>query len=1022
MTDRVTSSYEAANGAAARPDRPMAVLTAYSVKKALAELELEAAQSSADQLVQLLDQNHRALVAALHQRIWPLVTTNSANNALQRLLKKINEAAEKAGMPLRARVTENRRAGPRQRWVWFEGPAETIPVPQAADLAAIKPGHLVEAPPGRLLDQPIVLLTCNEHEVAAVRAKFAPGAVLQTRHGISHYDLGRLGGAKVLQVVSGQGEEEAQAAAEAAWRVFEPRALIAVGIAFGMSEASQTIGDVLVGTEAWGYELKRANANGSLTPRGPHRDATPRLVNLCRAVDMDHMGDPAKALGWPKLQFGPLLSGSTLVDNLDYRDSLRRLYPEAIGGEMEAAGLARAARDHEVKWLVVKAICDWGDGNKSSPSKTRDQKTAAANAALVAHEVIRLGGWEAAERDLGFDPDRTTADGGHHGRRDSTPRPRTPDLDALDLMIDDPRGEWASQDKETAPRRYLWAGETEPRLTKPIGAGTPPVGPSSAGMPKSPPPRGRGVNVHQTLLDWARNVGASRCFALLGEYGMGKTIACQRLAKEIGERRATDPSWPIPLYFDFKHITGLKERVPSVDEAMAECAEAGWVHGGDLTLCSTEQIRAWISTGALVIFDGLDEVLVKLNQKDGAEFTRRLLSLAPPPESPNNPGTKVLISSRTQYFRTLRDERNHFTGEGRGDKGAESFQSLLLLPFTDQQVVAYLQAALPGSDAQRLLQTLESVHNLSDLAHRPFTLRLISKQIPAIEQARADGRDFYGSTLYRLMVDEWFDRDSRKHTIDRREDKLALASALAAHLWKNGHRAADGGKAGGAELPALNLEDWLHEWLAAEPRLARRYRNLDPDLLEEDLRNTTFLRRVDLAANKSVFRFAHTSLQEFFLAEYLIAGLREGRPERWTMACPSQETLDFLGQSLAEAEDQAELLAALTAMARQPDVEANLLILRYSMRARKQGLPTASLRGLRLPQANLRGLRLDVGALDLAEADFSGADLTDARLVQCGLEGADFGGAALRRAKLLDCSLERADFSGADLVGTVVRR
>jgi hypothetical protein len=48
------------------------------------------------------------------------------------------------------------------------------------------------------------------------------------------------------------------------------------------------------------------------------------------------------------------------------------------------------------------------------------------------------------------------------------------------------------------------------------------------------------------------------------------------------------------------------------------------------------------------------------------------------------------------------------------------------------------------------------------------------------------------------------------------------------------------------------------------------------------------------------FTFAHSSLQEFFLACYLRRALEESASTSWALRGVSRETLDFLGQSLQE--------------------------------------------------------------------------------------------------------------------------
>ena len=86
-----------------------------------------------------------------------------------------------------------------------------------------------------------------------------------------------------------------------------------------------------------------------------------------------------------------MLSGEKLVDNLAFRQELLAFEPEAIGGEMEGAGLYVACQDRHVDWILVKAICDWADGNKATDKDAR-QATAACNAALfVLHTLQKVG-------------------------------------------------------------------------------------------------------------------------------------------------------------------------------------------------------------------------------------------------------------------------------------------------------------------------------------------------------------------------------------------------------------------------------------------------------------------------------------------------------------------------------------------------------------------------------------------------------------------------------------------------------
>jgi nucleoside phosphorylase len=106
-----------------------------------------------------------------------------------------------------------------------------------------------------------------------------------------------------------------------------------------------------------------------------------RLLDRFRSGDNDWQYAPT--------HFGLVLSGEKLVDDLTFREWLLKIEPEAIGGEMEGAGLYAAARNAKVDWILVKAICDWADGTKNDDA----QQLAARNAAQFVLHVLQLGGW-----------------------------------------------------------------------------------------------------------------------------------------------------------------------------------------------------------------------------------------------------------------------------------------------------------------------------------------------------------------------------------------------------------------------------------------------------------------------------------------------------------------------------------------------------------------------------------------------------------------------------------------------------
>ncbi len=162
-------------------------------------------------------------------------------------------------------------------------------------------------------------------------------------------------------------------------------AVIMSGIAFGKDATKQQIGNVLISERIISYEPQRVGAE-TTQDRGSQPSATPVLLNRFRNVVGWSFSSPdGRSCGF---QDGPILSGEKLVDNLDLKTELFNRYPSAIGGEMEGAGFAAAAERGRCEWIVVKAICDWGDGTKVSQHQ---EFAAASSVDLIEHVLSQPG-------------------------------------------------------------------------------------------------------------------------------------------------------------------------------------------------------------------------------------------------------------------------------------------------------------------------------------------------------------------------------------------------------------------------------------------------------------------------------------------------------------------------------------------------------------------------------------------------------------------------------------------------------
>jgi len=386
------------------------------------------------------------------------------------------------------------------------------------------------------------------------------------------------------------------------------------------------------------------------------------------------------------------------------------------------------------------------------------------------------------------------------------------------------------------------------------------------------------------LLDWLRRPhdGLPYC-AIFGELGMGKTTLSQNLTRKLLELRKTQPEYPLPVYPDLRAINAMSwdwrtQGVPPLDTMIAHLLASAYnipvVHARpnveDIKRLAQEQ-------GGLVIFDGLDEVMNHLPPDQCHHFIQRLWEILPPrvwlPPDPADPDRSVasqqvgrlIMTCRSHFFWTLRDQLGALIRRQREAVGTRDYLWVTLLPFGPEQVETYFRQVFAAEPqrAELILEMLDKVHDLRGLSSRPYNLRLIQDQVENLEAIHRGGGRISVADLYENLVDQWTDRDSPKHRLGR-DHKLLLMEYLAHRLWSHKQKSLD----------YQELEKWLRGQLAADPEAPLQYgaylnREGGLDILQEDLRNATFLVR----EGEDRFRFAHTSILEFFLARALFRAL-----------------------------------------------------------------------------------------------------------------------------------------------------
>jgi len=236
-----------------------------------------------------------------------------------------------------------------------------------------------------------LFVTANKYEYAALQQRMVPmesdTETIFSSESLT-YRIGYLGSYLTAHVhCPQQGAQKPYGATlsiNEAYSTISPLCVVMVGIAFGKSNQTQQMGDVLLSQKIQPYNSVRRSSkeDGDLLTEDRNEPASPG-----RTI-MHHAKNFADLINSHSLRYavhiGTLLAGEELVDNEKYKQELISAFesPESdiIGGEMESVGLASVMiRQENMNWIVIKAICDWADGMKKE-NKADRQQSAAQNA------------------------------------------------------------------------------------------------------------------------------------------------------------------------------------------------------------------------------------------------------------------------------------------------------------------------------------------------------------------------------------------------------------------------------------------------------------------------------------------------------------------------------------------------------------------------------------------------------------------------------------------------------------------
>ena len=192
----------------------------------------------------------------------------------------------------------------------------------------------------------------------------------QSQHAI--YLIGKYGTipTAVRQITPGSEIGGATTVQNFAFRCFKSlNAIIEVGVACGVEKRTKFF-DVLVADKVNNYDQARLQ-EGSPLNRGLAVPTSQLLSSIFRQTIKwpdDEIKERLDRCNVPKpeIKQGTILSGPYFIDDEKATKKLiQNFAAEAIGIEMEATRLFKAATQTSIHMTIVKAVCDFGDGRKT---------------------------------------------------------------------------------------------------------------------------------------------------------------------------------------------------------------------------------------------------------------------------------------------------------------------------------------------------------------------------------------------------------------------------------------------------------------------------------------------------------------------------------------------------------------------------------------------------------------------------------------------------------------------------------
>jgi hypothetical protein len=523
-------------------------------------------------------------------------------------------------------------------------------------------------------------------------------------------------------------------------------------------------------------------------------------------------------------------------------------------------------------------------------------------------------------------------------------------------------------------------------------------------------------NISNYVDQWMEDTDGEH-LSLLGEFGTGKSWFAFKYAhdmvaryREAQKRGLTRPRVPL--------LIRLREYARGFKDVGALLTEFVF-REHQVNIRSFAVLETLNRMGRLLfIFDGFDEMAARVDQQKMVDNFWSLASVL-------GPGSKAILTCRTEYFQFAKQAREVLSGNLRGSSMKELFETtrfqVASLEMFDE---ARLRTVLGRrSSDEKLIEAVLSNQTLIDLGRRPVMVDLLIEAMPGLDAENADLAKVYYQAVQRKM-----ERDiSLGRTFTSMADKIFFMCEISWEMLSTQE----------LKINYKQIPERIREYFG--PRVA----TAEEDHWRHDLLSQTMLVRDD----DGYYRPAHKSLVEFFSA-YKLAAAIGALKEEYVEAAGKHANVN---SNLQPTEQQwsvyfratgggGQVLAPLARFAKESTDELEKIwdglllddatreftflmcgqsaLLRYV----KNQTSSDEIEG------RVAGEALEIAAFsgDLHGADLAGAIISDCNIRNCNLSDVDLSrsswlGSSFGQVSFDHASLRRASFLGITFVDVTLR-